>query len=195
MKKHHKLNLDELADQMEGTSRQEQESSSGGHYYYLPSGKELGQRGPGQEIRIVQEEWQFHAFGGSESSLNDYSTLLCYAGADTQRTILSSIAGHDVQVYSVALPGENINTSQARCTEQGQMGINYYGSVYRNGNYWDIRSALRVHEGTHYGQIGADLTIEQRELLAYRAQLLDPYFNNCSPEFRHIIVMNYQLYS
>ena len=124
-----------------------------------------------------------------------YSTakLLCYASSEAQRNVFSKIAGVDCQVTAGAsVPDANGYVEEAYCTPSGQIYMNYYGSVYRQCDFWDVYSTL-LHERTHLGQIGSNLTSDDREVLARQAQINDPYFSRCSEDYQLRVLCDFVL--
>lgn len=191
MKKNRKkYNLNELEKQTKRIARQEQESTIGADFYYLPDGTALGQRGSGQQVRVINSLMDFRAYECSEQMLNSRSTLLCYSESGAISNVLQSITGKYVRV-SADDPSDRV---QAVCDGEGNISINYYGDLYRNGNYWDLYSALHIHEMTHAGQTNTSLSIVEKEKYAYLAQLNDPSFSCCSPEFQEMVRRSASIY-
>ncbi len=103
-----------------------------GDYYYTEEGERLGYQPGGDQIRVIDK---------AQYSDGKYSTasLLCYASTGAQRNIFSKIAGRDCQVTAgTPTPDANGFVEEAYCSPQGQISLNYYGSVYRECNYWDV---------------------------------------------------------
>lgn len=197
MKKHHKLNLDELADEMEGISRQEQESSAGGEVYVSPEGQYLGETS-GNSYMVIISSGDYNQFRNSGSeTLNRYSTSFAFLSPDDQARVLSGMAGAPCQVYgnsgSISEQGRIFDTDPDAFgfTRPDYIGMNSYGQVMRSNNYWDILSILR-HEGCHYNQTHTD--IHSMEAMAVWAPINDPYFNRCSPEFQDAFMRTYHYY-
>ena len=187
MKKNHKkYNLNELEKQTERIARQEQESTIGADFYYLPDGTALGQRGSGQQVRVINSLMDFRAYECSEQMLNSRSTLLCYSDSGAISNVLQSITGKYVRVFADGqiTPDEDGYITQATCNSKGEIGINYYGSLYRNGNYWDLYSCLHIHEMVHVSQTNSNISDWDKERQAYWAQVNDPNFEKCSLEYQ-----------
>ena len=72
-----------------------------------------------------------------ESTVRLHYFVMLQRGA--QRNIFSKIAGRDCQVTAgTPTPDANGFVEEAYCSPQGQISLNYYGSVYRECNYWDV---------------------------------------------------------
>ena len=181
-----KCNLNQLAGIMPIIGNEEQKNSVGGDYYYSEQGELLGYQPGGNQIRVIDK---------AQYSNGMYSTakLLCYASSEAQRNVFSKIAGVDCQVTAGAsVPDSNGYVEESYCTPSGQIYMNYYGSVYRQCDFWDVYSTL-LHERTHLGQIGSNLTSDDRELLARQAQINDPYFSRCSEDYQLRVLCDFVL--
>ncbi len=157
-----KCNLNQLAGIMPIIGNEEQKNSVGGDYYYSEQGELLGYQPGGNQIRVIDK---------AQYSNGMYSTakLLCYASSEAQRNVFSKTA--ESIVKSRPVPRFQMPTAMLKkhiVRLQGQIYMNYYGSVYRQCDFWDVYSTL-LHERTHLGQIGSNLTSDDRELLARQA--------------------------
>ena len=69
MKKLSTLNLEKLAEEMQGVDTKDAVSSIGGDFYYTETGSFLGQVGGGNAVRVIAEN-NYNAYQWSETMLN-----------------------------------------------------------------------------------------------------------------------------
>lgn len=202
MKKLKKLDLEELANQMEQINNAEIESKTGAECYYNPNtGVMLGQVGSSSEITLVnatQEQFNY-AQGGGTSYINSLFGARHWSSAsitDKQNT-LSKMAGMTV-FPSPGAPNDALGNCVTTVDGSGvssKISVNMNTSYFAAGNYYDLQLIV-LHEQTH-ATLGM-LNIENEDLaefLAYKAVQDHPSYRLATQGMRDIIDNGVAFYS